>query len=155
MGSATKGWLMKNSNCSPTRPYCFTQRFWQSACPLGLTISLGGWIRILICRIPIWPFCRGSSSFQPAQSMNVGSPQMFSSPQKRKCLEGQRGTLNIVCQGITKCHRHSKHKWAVWTATAGKAPAKDMLCGCGASLILLKPLCLSWASEGGRGASRC
>lgn len=116
---------------------------------------VGGWIRIPICRIPIWPFCRRSSSFQPAQSMNVQSPQMFSSPQKRKCLEGQRGTLNIVCQSITKCHRHGKRKWAVWTATAqvAKALPKDMLCGYRVSLILLKPLFLSYAREGGLGAT--
>lgn len=87
--------------------------------------------------------------------MNVRSPQMFSSPQKRKCLEGQRDILNIVCQSITKRHRHSKRKWAVWTATArpGKAPPKDMLCGGGVAFVLLKTLYLSHASESGLGAT--
>lgn len=115
MGSATKGQLMKTATAHPLGHIALPRASGTVRAHLASPYPwVGGWIRIPICRIPIWPFCRRSSSFQPAQSMNVLSPQMFSSPQKRKCLEGQRGTLNIVCQSITKCHRHS----ASWQGSA-------------------------------------
>lgn len=151
MGSATKDRLMKTAAAHPLGHTALPRASGTVRAHLASPYPwVGGWIKIPICRIPIWPFCCRSSSFQPAQSMNVRSPQMFSSPQKRKCLEGQRDTLNTHKTPQTQ---QAQMGGVDSHSTTWQGPAKDMLCGGGVAFVLLKTLCLSHASESGLGAT--